>query len=383
MKKIISVFLILIICTSILSVTTLAKEQRDFTFENELAMHLKELKLFKGVSNTDFALERKPTRIEALVMLIRVLGKETDALTKNWSHPFTDVPYWADKYVGYAYENGLTNGTSSTTFGINDANSAMYITFVLRALGYSDTNGEDFTYENPYVLAKKSEILPEFVDIDDFLRADVVIVSYAALSAKLKGSDVPLSHKLMDDGVFDFSQYVDHYDRNAIGRKSASLVNTKNELSSKEIFNRCSPSVICIETYDVNAEPCALGSGFFITSNGVAVTNFHVLEDATFAIAKLGNNWYTVMGVLYANKELDFAVIKTNATNVPYLNVGDSSDIYSGDEIYTIGNPQGLTNTISNGIISNPKREDFNGMIQITAPISSGSSGGCIVKFSW
>ena len=379
-KKILSMLLCFTLIICIIPQSTYAQSSRDTSFEEELAKDLKALGLFKGVSDTNFDLNREPTRVEALVMLIRVLGKEAEALNSNNGHPFTDVPAWADKYVGYAYKNGLTKGTSATTFGTENANSKMYITFVLRALGYSDTNGEDFTYENPFVLAKKSGILPEFVNTDIFLRADVVTVSYTALSAKLKGSEQPLSEKLISEGVFDLSQYVEHYDRNAIGRKSASLVNTKTDLSSKEIFDSCSPAVICIETYDANEKPCALGSGFFITSNGVAVTNFHVLEDATFAVAKLGGNWYTVMGVLYFDKELDFAVIKTNATNVPYLNIGDSSDIYSGDKIYTIGNPQGLTNTISDGIISNPKREDFNGMIQITAPISSGSSGGALLN---
>lgn len=379
-KKILSMLLCFTLIICVIPQSSFAQTSRDTSFEEELATDLKALGLFKGVSDTNFDLNREPTRVEALVMLIRVLGKEAEALNSNCSHPFTDVPAWADKYVGYAYENGLTKGTSATTFGTENANSKMYITFVLRALGYSDTNGEDFTYENPFVLAKKSGVLPEFVNTNTFLRADVVTVSYTALSAKLKGSEQPLSEKLISEGVFDLSQYVEHYDRNAIGRKSASLVNTKNDLSSKEIFDSCSPAVICIETYDANEKPCALGSGFFITGNGVAVTNFHVLENATFAVAKLGSNWYTVMGVLYFDEELDFAVIKTNATNVPYLNIGDSSDIYSGDEIYTIGNPQGLTNTISDGIISNPKREDFNGMIQITAPISSGSSGGALLN---
>jgi len=379
-KKILSMLLCFTLIICIIPQSTYAQSSRDTSFEEELAIDLKALGLFKGVSDTNFDLNREPTRVEALVMLIRVLGKEAKALNSNYSHPFADVPAWADKYVGYAYENGLTKGTSSTTFGTENANSKMYITFVLRALGYSDTNGEDFTYENPFILAKKSGVLPEFVNTNTFLRADVVTVSYTALSSKLKGSEQTLSEKLILEGVFDLSQYIEHYDGNAIGRKSSSLANTKNDLSSKEIFDSCSPAVICIETYDANEKPCALGSGFFITSNGVAVTNFHVLEDATFAVAKLGGNWYTVMGVLYFDKELDFAVIKTNAANVPYLNIGDSSDIYSGDKIYTIGNPQGLTNTISDGIISNPKREDFNGMIQITAPISSGSSGGALLN---
>ena len=97
-----------------------------------VARDLKVLGLFKGVSETDFALDRAPTRLEAVTMLIRMLGKEKEALTGSWHHPFTDVPSWADSYVGYAYEKGLTNGVSANSFGTGDASSAMYLTFVLR-----------------------------------------------------------------------------------------------------------------------------------------------------------------------------------------------------------------------------------------------------------
>ena len=59
---------------------------------NGKAAALKQLGLFKGVSDTDFALDRAPTRTEALIMLIRAMGKESEALGGSWSHPFTDVP---------------------------------------------------------------------------------------------------------------------------------------------------------------------------------------------------------------------------------------------------------------------------------------------------
>ena len=110
---------------------------------------LSQLRLFKGVGTfadgtVNFDLGRPATRVEALVMLIRLLGKEAEAEAGNWKHPFTDVPAWADKYVGYAYEKGLTKGSTATTFGTGNATAQMYLTFVLRALGYSDAAGGDF-----------------------------------------------------------------------------------------------------------------------------------------------------------------------------------------------------------------------------------------------
>ena len=184
-----------------------------FAAQEELvARDLQSLGLFKGVSQTDFALDRAPTRTEAIVMLIRVLGKEAEALEKSRRHPFTDVPAWADRYVGYAFENGLTSGVSATKFGTGDASSAMYLTFVLRALGYSDQNARDFTWDSPYRLASAAGILPEGADTGRFRRSDVVLVSYAALSSKLKDSDKTLAERLIEQGVFSRSDFESIYD---------------------------------------------------------------------------------------------------------------------------------------------------------------------------
>ncbi|MEA4896180.1 MAG: hypothetical protein VB064_13120 [Oscillospiraceae bacterium] len=170
------------------------------------AAALKQLGLFKGVSDTDFALDRAPTRTEALIMLIRALGKEAEALGGDWPHPFTDVPAWADKYVGYGYEKGLTKGMSATEFGTGSAGSDMYLTFMLRALGYDDSTG-DFKWDAPDTLAKAVGILPDSVDTSSFLRADVAVVSWAALEADLKTGKQLLAKKLISENVFTSDAY--------------------------------------------------------------------------------------------------------------------------------------------------------------------------------
>ena len=180
--------------------------ERDFEPAYGAANHLYELGLFKGVGTNpdgspDFALERAPNRVEALVMLIRLLGKDAEATGGGWTHPFTDVPGWADEYVGYAYEKKLTSGVSATNFGTGDATAQMYLTFVLRSLGYSDAAGGQFTWDKPEALAGSVGILPPGVAIKGFLRADVTLISEAALSAKLKDSGVTLLDKLIADGA--------------------------------------------------------------------------------------------------------------------------------------------------------------------------------------
>ena len=197
MKRIVSMMLAVIMVLSMMP-CAVAAGSRDVSYEETLAADLKELGLFKGVSDTNFGLGRAPSRIEALVMLVRLLGKEQEALNGPWQHPFTDVPQWASPYVGYAYAHGLTKGVSATTFGSGDANAQTYLTFMLRALGYSDTNGADFTWDSPYALATELGILFDLVDLDNFWRADVVLVSYAALPVRLKDSRQTLADKLID-----------------------------------------------------------------------------------------------------------------------------------------------------------------------------------------
>jgi len=179
---------------------------RDFVRETGAALRLKALGLFQGVGtnpdgSTNFDLGRAPSRTEALVMLIRLLGKDAEASSGSWKHPFTDVPGWANEEVGYAYEKGLTKGSSATEFGVGTASAMMYLTFVLRALGYSDAEGGEFTWDKPEELARSVGILPESVHLEEFLRADVVLISEAALSAKLKASDITLLERLTSEGV--------------------------------------------------------------------------------------------------------------------------------------------------------------------------------------
>lgn len=171
------------------------------------ALQLKRLGLFHGVGtnpdgSTNFALNRAPSRVEAMIMLVRLLGKYEEAVQGTWSHPFTDVPAWADAVVGYSYENKLTSGISATKFGsTNIASVQMYLTFVLRALGYSSEAGGDFTWDKPEELAGQAGILSPNVQLKNFMRADVAIVSEAALNARLKGSHENLLGKLIKEGV--------------------------------------------------------------------------------------------------------------------------------------------------------------------------------------
>ena len=219
-KRMPALLLCLVLClTTCLGIGT-AAEWRDLSRQRGQAMRLQSLGLFLGVGEgsngfTDFDLERSPSRAEAVTMLVRALGKDSEAKRLGTTHPFTDVPAWADGYVSYAYGQGLTRGTSDTTFGAWDpATGAMYMTFMLRALGYAD--GEDFTWDDPWTLAEACGILPLTVDRGDFRRADAVDVTAAALdegltiTLPLANGQAPEQPVLSQDGqTFTYAIHLD------------------------------------------------------------------------------------------------------------------------------------------------------------------------------
>lgn len=169
------------------------------------AQELKNMGLFKG-TNTGFDLDRAPTRSEAAVMLVRLLGAEGTAQSQYTAgtikHPFTDVPDWATPHVAWLYQNKLANGTSSTLFGANDTcNAQMFCTFVLRSLGYSDAASRDFTYAGSLTYAKQIGIYEDTLDSNTFLRDHAAAISYQALATYLKGTTTTLLDKLVAGGA--------------------------------------------------------------------------------------------------------------------------------------------------------------------------------------
>ena len=105
------------------------------------AQQLTGLGLMRG-TGAGLELERAPTREEAAVLLLRLLGQEGQAAQSGGAHPFTDVAAWADDYVGWAYQAGLIQGVSPTRFGAGRAVTGReYLVLLLRALGMMTGGG--------------------------------------------------------------------------------------------------------------------------------------------------------------------------------------------------------------------------------------------------
>ena len=167
------------------------------------AVGLYRLHLVAGYDNTgtNFGLSDPMTRAQAVVQVIRYLGAEKEALAGSYTHPFKDVPAWADKYIGYAYANGITKGRSNTVYDPNGTvTETQFLTFMLRAIGYDDAAG-DFKWDKPEDLAKKCGMTDTIRDGAKFLRGDAMKLCWQTLSAKNKAGK-RVADALIAGGVF-------------------------------------------------------------------------------------------------------------------------------------------------------------------------------------
>lgn len=149
----------------------------------------------------------------------------------------------------------------------------------------------------------------------------------------------------------------------------------KRHLSPQEIFVRCSPACVTIETSK------GLGSGFFVGKNGYLLTNRHVIADADdVAIITSTGKRYPAK-VIESSKIPDIALLKAEINTHPVLTLGDSSKAETGQTVYAIGSPKGLQQSFTGGMISNTDRTDSfgNPSFQISVLINHGNSGGPLI----
>ena len=149
-----------------------------------------------------------------------------------------------------------------------------------------------------------------------------------------------------------------------------------------ELVRRIKPSAVAIETFDARGEKLSRGSGFFIDTDRV-VTNRHVIENAHRAeIHSHDGRVYPVKGVVAVDAEGDIAILRVEApaNQVRPLPL-DRTSPQEGESVVVIGNPFGLEGSVTNGIVSAVRDiPTFGRIIQITAPISPGSSGSPVVN---
>jgi hypothetical protein len=148
--------------------------------------------------------------------------------------------------------------------------------------------------------------------------------------------------------------------------------------SISEIIAKAKGAVVEITTRDPTGTPKALGTGFFVSPDGLVVTNLHVIEGAD-SITAVGNEGaiFLFERVVAQPVGVDLVVLKFHAADVPFLKLGESSTAVEGQKVIVIGNPTGPMGTVSDGIIS--AFQENHSLIQITAPITHGSSGSPVM----
>lgn len=226
------------VLAGVLAVASLAMTAGAASYDN-CADRLSDLGLFQGTGN-GYQLDRAPTRAEAATMLVRLLGAEAEAEELAYSAPFTDLDDWQKPYVQYLYDNGLTTGATATTFEPEDTCSAqMYTTFLLRALGYSDAAGGDFTYTGAVDFGKSIGLV-DYANCNEtnFLRDHVAAMSLTALNTAVKDdADTKLLEKLVEDGAVaasaaeDMLAFFDNYDA-YVAATAAMNEETKMDISA-------------------------------------------------------------------------------------------------------------------------------------------------------
>ena len=199
MKKLLTICITALLLTAALCVTASASDY------DAVAEDLSAIGMFRGTAN-GFELDRAPTRSEAAIMLVRLYGAEDSAKTAyaagEITHPFTDVSAFASPYVAWVYTNGISKGTSATTFGSSNACSAkMYSAFLLRALGYQD--GTDFAYADTLTFAQEKGFFDVSMYTGAFLRDDLAAITYQALASDLKDGSTYLLDSLVKSGAID------------------------------------------------------------------------------------------------------------------------------------------------------------------------------------
>lgn len=152
------------------------------------------------------------------------------------------------------------------------------------------------------------------------------------------------------------------------------------DLSPREIAARARPAVVVITALD-GAVEVGQGSGFLVSEDGRIVSNRHVLEGATRLRVQLSTGEiYDRVFFIGADDRRDLVVLRIPATGMRPLPFGDDRAIEVGDPVYVMGNPLGLEGTFSDGLVSGKRTVDGVALIQISAPISPGSSGGPVLN---
>ena len=334
----------------------------------------------------DYALDAPATRAHAAVLLVRLAGAEQEASRQAVTarSPYYTAPAYARSSIAYAAARGWITSLTAQSYRPDEPVTAdAWCSMLLRMLGYSDRSG-DFTPSGAAVFAQRIGLLSQPLS-GELTRGQLFQSIRDALTFSYKDGSATVAERLVERGA-------------ASQATVSALGLLDRELTARQVADRHMAAVFCLDEYDTQAEidkgtPSGNASGFFITADGLAVTNYHSIDGAIRATATLSTGEvFPVESVVWYDPGIDLAVLRVSRNTVDgkgstsafaYLELAGTADIRSGDTVYTLGNPLGLGLAVSSGIISAPARDvDRYALpcVMNTADISQGSSGGALLN---
>ena len=156
----------------------------------------------------------------------------------------------------------------------------------------------------------------------------------------------------------------------------------QSELTAEQVYDMVNQSVVMIISCENNGNEDQ-GSGVVIMDGGYIATCNHLIENSTTITVKHQNLEFKNAEIITQDVQEDVAIIKISAENLIPIKVADSDILKPGQKVYTISSPVGYENTISEGIVSGLRKDKVKiTLIQSTAPITDGSSGGALINSS-
>ena len=378
MKKRLAAFL----CALLLTVSALPAAS---ALEGEAARAADTLATL-GLIDPTYDLDATATRAQAAVLLVGLAGAEQAAAADNWIAGFLDLPASIAQEVNYAARQGWINGVTSVSFRPDGALTAnAWSAFLLRMLGWSDADG-DFTISDAAGFAQRIGLFPISYSTGALTQGELFQMAVDALTFSYRDGSATVIQHLVSQGAVSRSA------ANALGLLDPAL-------TARQAADRCTPAVFRLDTYETedywrDGIPTGDASGFFITADGLAVTNYHSIADAVRATAVLSTgDVYEVESVIYYDAGIDIAVLRVSQTALEGhdttafatldLAPSGTGDLRVGDTVYAIGSPLGLGLAVSSGIVSATERvvERYTlPCVMSTADISEGSSGGALLN---
>jgi Tfp pilus assembly protein PilF len=155
----------------------------------------------------------------------------------------------------------------------------------------------------------------------------------------------------------------------------------QSKADTAEIARQAMPATVVIEIRNAQGEPVSFGSGFVVDPSGLIVSSLHVFENAVAATVRLHDGReFTDPKIVGFDSQHDLIVLRVRSKDLPVLALERTGSAQVGQKILTIGNPEGLAGSVSDGIVSSIREDDGGKLYQLTAPVSPGSSGGPVLN---